>query len=563
MASDTVTATTDVARGGTAKPSTAVTRDTAARRPRSWWSPLTWRILAINMLAVALLGGGQLYLGEYQSNLVNAQIEALKTQGQIFAAALGEGAVTDALSNGESLLPELSRDMMRRLVEPTHTRARLFGDKGVLLGDTRMLGSLEHSVEVDELPPPDQGSFAARIAHQVYDRIVARIPWEASYPALVEPAIQQASDYPEVQRAYQGEIATAVHLDPTTQGLVMTAAVPVQHYKQVLGVVLLSAGSTEIEQAVRSVRFAILKLFLGAFGITVLLSLYLAGTIARPVRLLAAAAEQVRRGQGRQFAIPDFGNRRDEIGDLSRALRDMTAALWQRMDAIEHFATDVAHEIKNPLTSLRSAVETAARIDDPAKQRRLLAVVIEDVKRLDRLITDISNASRLDAELSRGESATVPLGSLLTALVGFYRETATPDAPQIALDLPNGSAASSLPVAGMEDRLVQVFRNLIDNAYSFSPPAGNIMVRARPTGDKVRVVVEDEGPGLPEGKLEAIFDRFYTERPAGEAFGTHSGLGLAIAKQIVEAHHGSIRAENRYDRDGRLLGARFIVDLPS
>ncbi len=513
------------------------------------------------MLAVALLGGGQLYLGEYQNNLVSAQTEALKTQGQIFAAALGEGAVTDALSNGESLLPDLSRDMMRRLVEPTHTRARLFNEKRELLGDTRVLGGPGRSVEIDELPPPDQGSPATRFAHRLYDRIVARIPWGATYTPFADPGIEHAADYPEVQRAYQGDIATAVHLDPDTQGLVMTAAVPVQHYKQVLGVVLLSSGSADIEQAVRSVRFAILKLFLAAFGVTVLLSLYLAGTIARPVRLLAAAAEQVRRGHGRRFTIPDFGRRRDEIGDLSRALHDMTAALWLRMDAIEHFAADVAHEIKNPLTSLRSAVETAARVDDPVKQRRLLAVVIEDVRRLDRLITDISNASRLDAELSRGESTTVALGPLLETLVGFYRETASPSAPQFVLDLPSGATGKLLPVAGIEDRLVQVFRNLIDNALSFSPSTGTIVIRARPIGDKVQVVIDDDGPGLPDGKLEAVFNRFYSERPAGEAFGMHSGLGLAIAKQIVETYHGSIRAQNRYDHDGRLLGARFVVEF--
>lgn len=536
---------------------------TAQRRRRRRVSPLTWRILAINVLALALLGGGLLYLGAYRQNLIDAQIAALKTQGEIFAAALGEGAVTEEAGDRESIISDRARDMMRRLVEPTHTRARLFDDKRQLLGDTRVLGGASQAIEIDQLSAPDEGSVVTRLAVELYDRAMAWIPWGGDYTPYVESA--NAADYPEIQRAFQGDIATAVHLDPSGGGLVMTAAVPVQHYREVLGVVLLSAGSTDIEQAERAVRFSIAKLFLVALGVTVLLSIYLAGTIVRPVRRLAAAAERVRRGQGRQLAIPDFSARGDEIGDLSNALREMTSALWQRMDAIEHFAADVAHEIKNPLTSLRSAVETAALVADPEKQRRLLAVVIEDVKRLDRLITDISAASRLDAELSRDESSTVKLGPMLAGLVDLYREIAGPDAPELILDLPgaSGTTPADLAVTGVEGRLVEVFRNLMDNAISFSSPGGTIAVRARRIGDSVRVAVEDEGPGIPEGKLAAIFDRFYSERPPGEAFGTHSGLGLAIAQQIVAAHHGTIRAENREDRSGTKRGARFIVELPA
>jgi two-component system sensor histidine kinase ChvG len=325
-------------------------------------------------------------------------------------------------------------------------------------------------------------------------------------------------------------------------------------------VVVLSNDESGIEQTVRNVRFAIIKLFGVALALTVLLSVYLAGTIARPVRRLAAAAERVRRGSGRKVVIPDFTQRGDEIGELSGALREMTSALWQRMDAIEHFAADVAHEIKNPLTSLRSAVETAARVDDPEKQRRLMRVVLEDVHRLDRLITDISNASRLDAELSRDETALIPLDRLLKTLIDMYRD-GPESMPRLVLDLPEERRAA-LAVSGAESQLVRVFRNLLDNAISFSPPDGTITVRARSIDDFVRVTVEDEGPGLPEGKLVEIFSRFYTERPAGEAFGQHSGLGLAISKQIVEAHRGSIRAANLCDTAGGVLGACFIVDLP-
>jgi two-component system sensor histidine kinase ChvG len=331
----------------------------------------------------------------------------------------------------------------------------------------------------------------------------------------------------------------------------------------VLGAVLLSVGSADLEQAVRAVRLDILKVFLVALSVTVLLSIYLAGTIARPIRRLAAAAERVRRGLGRQVAIPDFSRRGDEIGDLSSALRDMTGVLWQRMDAIERFAADVAHEIKNPLTSLRSAVETAARIEDTTKQRRLLAIILEDVQRLDRLISDISDASRLDAELSRYEHAPIALDRMLETLVELHEATATEDSPRLRLVLPHGARPSDFIVSGIEDRLVQVLRNLIANAISFSPPSGTLTLALQRDQGTVVVTIDDAGPGIPEGKLAAIFDRFYSERPAGEKFGTHSGLGLSISKQIVEAHRGVIRAENLRSPDGATTGARFIVRLPA
>jgi two-component system sensor histidine kinase ChvG len=259
--------------------------------------------------------------------------------------------------------------------------------------------------------------------------------------------------------------------------------------------------------------------------------------------------------------IPDFTGRGDEIGDLSGSLREMTDALWQRMSAIERFAADVAHEIKNPLSSLRSAVETATRIEDPAKQRRLMAIIFDDVERLDRLITDISDASRLDAELGRLELAPVDIAAMLRALVDVDEATRTGDSPRpvVAVSVDD----CELIVPGIESRLSQVFRNVIDNAVSFSPPGGEIRLTARHDGRAVLVTVDDEGSGIPEEKLTAIFDRFYSERPLGEKFGTHSGLGLSISKQIVEAHRGMIWAENRKDAAGATIGARFCIRLPA
>jgi two-component system sensor histidine kinase ChvG len=560
MALDIATATAEKSAAPPTAPAAAALYRRRYRRGRL--SPLTRRILAVNVLAIALLGLGLLYLGEYQQSLIAAESESLATQGQIFAAALGDGAVLDVAGEGVALVPELGRDMMRRLVEPTHTRARLFDAGGELVGDTRLLRG-NGTVQIEELPPPGSAGIVERIAHVFYALVSGTMPWQDHYRPYRERANETAADYPEVSRALAGDVGTAVRENEHGGGLLLTAAVPVQRYRQVLGVVLLSKGSGEIEQAVRSVRFEILRVFIIALGVTVLLSIYLAGTIVQPIRRLAAAADRVRRGHGRQVAIPDLTARRDEIGDLSGALREMTSALWQRMDAIERFAADVAHEIKNPLTSLKSAVETAARVEDPVKQRKLLALVREDVERLDRLISDISDASRLDAELSRGEVDQVAIDRMLEALVEVHSATARETEPHLLLTLGEaGGRGPELAVMGIEGRLVQVFRNLIANAISFSPPGGTIRIAAQRRGDRIVVTIDDDGPGIPDGKLEAIFERFYSERPAAEKFGTHSGLGLSISKQIVEAHRGMISAANRRAADGTIIGARFTVQLP-
>jgi two-component system sensor histidine kinase ChvG len=546
------------ARRGPSFGSSAELRPTGARR----WSisPLTRRILAVNVLALALLAGGFLYLGKYQASLIGQQIESLRTQGEVFAAALGEGAVLDSVDEGEILLPDLARQMMRRLVEPTRTRARLFDVRGDIIADSRILRGPGDTVQVHELQVQEREGALLRFADRLYDWIFHILPRHTSYAVYRESATPRAEDYAEVMRALRGETGSAIRSEPQTGGLVFSVAIPIQRYKQVLGAVMLSTGSGEIEEALRTVRLELLRIFGVALLVTVLLSFYLAGTIARPIRRLAAAAERAR-GRRAKVEIPDFTRRGDEIGDLSRSLREMTDALWQRMSAIESFAADVAHEIKNPLSSLRSAVETAARIEDPANQRRLMAIILSDVQRLDRLITDISDASRLDAELGRLEIEPVDLAAMLSMLADVHEATRVGDAPRLVLAL--GRNHRDLVVPGIETRLSQVFRNIIGNAVSFSPPRGEIRLMARHDGRAVVVSVEDEGPGIPDDKLTAIFDRFYTERPLGEQFGTHSGLGLSISKQIVEAHRGMIWAENRKDANGATIGARFSVRLPA
>jgi two-component system sensor histidine kinase ChvG len=533
----------------------------AGNRGKRWpISPLTRRILAVNVLALALLAGGFLYLGKYQASLVGQQIESLKTQGEVFAAALGEGAVLDSADEGEILLPDLARQTLRRVVEPTRTRARLFDIKGDILADSRVLRGPGDSIQVLELPAPKTAGPITRFMDRVYDWVVSELPRRSRYPVYREDASQRADDYPEVARALRGDTTSAIRSDPASGGLVLSVATPIQQYKQVLGAVMLSTGSGEIDEEVRTVRLELLRIFGVALLVTVLLSFYLAGTIVRPIRRLAGAAERAR-GRGARIEIPDFTRRGDEIGDLSGSLREMTDALWQRMSAIESFAADVAHEIKNPLSSLRSAVETAVRIEDPAKLRRLMAIILDDVERLDRLITDISDASRLDAELGRLEVEPIDIAAMLEALTDLHESTRTEGAPHLALEL--SDPRRPLVVPGIETRLSQVFRNLIANAISFSPPLGKIGLTARLDGRAVLVTVEDQGPGIPDDKLTAIFDRFYTERPLGEKFGTHSGLGLSISKQIVEAHRGMMWAENCRGAHGTVTGARFCIRLPA
>lgn len=524
---------------------------------------LTRRVLFVNVLAVAFLGGGMLYLDRYEDGLVDTELKALASQGDTFAAALAEGAVLQDMGEDGPVLvlvPSLAQGMMRRVVEPGRFRARLFMTDGSIAADSRVLSSSGGSIQFQLLPPPEAAPDPWR---WVIDKFSSLLRARNHYQPYIERPTEKAGDYPEVEQALDGKVTSMVRSDPVAGGLILSVGVPVRHYKEVLGALLISVGSADLERQVNAVRADILRLFLFDLGFTVLLSLYLAGTIARPVRRLAQAAQDVRRGNGRKVEIPDFGRRRDEIGELSVALTDMTQAIWRRMDAIERFAADVAHEIKNPLSSLRSAVETAARVKDPDQQRRLMAIILDDVQRLDRLISDISDASRLDAEMSRLERAPVAIARMLLTLVQVREATREGDAPTLEFRAaPHVAEPLDLMVSGKETRLVQVFQNLIANAISFSPPGGRIVIGMRVRDGDVIVLIDDDGPGIPDGKLTAIFDRFYSERPAGEKFGTHSGLGLSISRQIVEAHGGKLTAENRHDRDGKILGARFIVRLP-
>ncbi len=529
-------------------------------------SPLLRRILLVNALPLALLVAGLLYLDQYQNGLLEAEVLALREQAKIYAGALGESAVRTSDPTDPVLLPELAQPLLHRLTDPTpNAQAVLYAADGQVIADSRKRSGAGGSITTEPLPPAvDRGVFLGTVEH-VYDTVLNLLPHDQDSTVQISPDAAGADWQPDPKEVRISSPSDSRELPPYVrrQGhrLLVTVAEPVERNHHTVGIVVLTRVAREVDNALFTIRMSILSLTVIALVLTVALSWYLSRTIARPLLRLARAAHDMREGRGRAGTVSRrLLGRRDEIGELAQALSESATALWTRMDAIERFAADVAHEIKNPLTSIRSAIETLRRIEDQGQQRRLLAIISEDVIRLDRLISDISDASRVDAELSRTVTRPVDVARMLALLAEIHEATHDPEdgEPRMVLHAPAGGVS----VMAVEDRLVQVLRNLIGNALSFSPPSGTITLRAADAGAWVEIAVEDEGPGIPEARLESVFDRFYTERPAGEQFGKHSGLGLSISRQIVEALKGQISAENRRGPDGTVTGARFVVRLP-
>lgn len=532
------------------------------------FSGLTGRILILNVIGLAVLVGGILYVNQYRTGLIETRLTALRSQAEMLAGALAETVESETETG--TLEKERAASLLRRLSADRADRVRLFETDGTLALDTRKLNPSTQVVTIP-LPPPgqrEQISMLQALWEKFRAFSIRAMSSDPNYPIYEERYDQTAADYPEVLKALTGVSEQEVRTKKD-RSLVLTVAVPVEHFRHVLGALLVSVETTEIEEVVRQERLAILEIFLVALSVTMLLSFLLAGTIARPVQRLAAFAHTVRQGRGRQAIVPDFSRRRDEVGDLSRALRDMTQALYRRIDTIEGFAADVAHEVKNPLTSLRSAVETMERTQNPDHKLKLMHIIKHDIDRLTRLISDISNASRLDAELLRADMQEIDVPSMMREIIGIYaidsEEGLTGKSRRrvrIALDV----EGYNLVVYGIESHLGQVMRNLIDNAISFSPPGGVIAIKVRRNRDTLFITVDDEGPGVPDERLDEIFERFYSERPEEEGFGSHSGLGLNISRQIIAVHDGSIRAENRYGPEGEVgppMGARFTITLPA
>lgn len=553
------------------------------------FSSLTRRIVSLNLAGLLALVGGVLYLSQFRAGLIDARAQSLLVQGEIIASAIAASATVETnaitidpdrlldLKTGESygppeemlsgiefpINPERVAPVLRRLISPTKTRARIYDRDGVLILDSRNLYGRGDVLRF-ELPPPsaEKPGFFERT-------LIAIRTWlnRGDLPLYRELGPENGNGYQEVASALSGEKESMVRINDRGE-VIVSVAIPVQRFRAVHGALMLSTQGDDIDQMVIAERIAILKVFAIAAAVMLLLSLLLASTIAGPVRRLAASAEHVRRRTRSRVEIPDFTRRGDEIGHLSGALRDMTGALYTRIEAIESFAADVAHELKNPLTSLRSAVETLPLAKTEESRGRLLAVIQHDVKRLDRLITDISDASRLDAELQRQDAAIVDLRELLGTLVDFANQTHGERGVKVALQF-DSPAGEPLTTPGHASRLGQVVSNLVDNARSFAPEYSTVRITCR-RGRRDRwidIVVDDWGPGVRPDALKRIFERFYTDRP-DQGFGQNSGLGLSISRQIVEAHGGKIWAENRpaatANADGtKVEGARFIVRLPA
>ena len=568
--------------GGFAGPVRAKARKRAFKSLRNlFFSSLTKRIVFLNLAALAVLLSGILYLNQFREGLIDARVESLLIQGRIIAGAIAASATveTDSITiDPEKLLemeagqsisptydtletlespikPEVVAPLLRNLIQPTRTRARIYDRDGIMVLDSRHLYTGGQVVRFD-LPPlkTNEEGMIARIG-----RLLNKWLQRRDLP-LYEELSGRGTAYPEVSSALLGAPSTVVRMTAGGE-LIVSVAVPVQRYRAVLGSLLLSTQGGDIDRIVAEERLAILRIFLVAAIVTTVLSMLLASTIGNPLRKLAEAAVRVRRGVKARVEIPDMSGRGDEIGDLSQSLREMTNSLYARIEAIESFAADVSHELKNPLTSLRSAVETLPLAKTENNRNRLLEIIQHDVRRLDRLITDISDASRLDAELAREDSRETDLAGLLENVVSM-RRIVPQDAKKVALklEIARGRGAAAYRIFGHESRIVQVINNLVDNARSFVPDGtGLITISLSRSENGIEIVVEDNGPGIGAEDIERIFERFYTDRPE-EGFGQNSGLGLSISRQIIEAHGGTLTAENRRRP---ATGARFTVRLPA
>ncbi|QPC99479.1 ATP-binding protein [Qipengyuania soli] len=495
---------------------------------------LTSRILFVNILPLVLLGGGVIYVDAYRKQLLDERFKLALVEAQITAEALA-GATRQ---RQDALLIQIGKEQRLRL--------RVYNPKGELESDSFALAP--PSFDLPEPSEVDQTDFALRM-----DRWFDRVVGAPALPDYREPESDDVADWPELTRAREESLTQIVLRDAPDGTHVINAAAPVGLDGETL---LLTRNPVDITESVREARSTVAVVVLLALLVSTLLSFFLAQTIVRPLRELVQAAVRVRQGRDREVVVPRLPQRRDEIGMLARALSDMTGALRQRIDAVESFAADVAHEIKNPLASLRSATESLAKVQDPALKEQLLDIATHDVQRIDRLVTEISDASRIDAELSRAEFEPVDLEMLLSNIVSAREEREENEGRKLVVEI-NGGPMS---VLGVPIRLERVIDNLLDNAVSFSPTGGEIRANLTRKDGWITLAISDEGPGIPVEKREKVFQRFHSDRPDGEDFGKHSGLGLAIARTIAEAHDGTLVATSR--ADGK-EGACLVFGIPA
>jgi two-component system sensor histidine kinase ChvG len=495
---------------------------------------LTPRILAVNVFALALLAGGFFYLDSYRTRIVDDRLEQSARELRLLAIGL-ENAPAD---RQDALIAAYARQ--------TDDRVRRYAADGRLLSDSFAMDAPKWRLR----SPEDEGwrRHVARFLDKAMDKVV----FADRPPNFEEPAQDRAEAWPEIVAARRTGQPQALNRYAPDRTFVISAAAPVRDGTSLLA----TENARDITRTVRAERLRLGIVLAIAVLASILLSLFLARTIVQPLQRLARAAVRVRLGRAREVTVPRLPDRRDEIGMLARALSDMSHALRQRIDATDAFAADVSHELKNPIASLRSALDALDRVDKPELRAQLMAIAQDDVRRLDRLVTDIAEASRIDAQLSRTRFEAIDLGMLIERMVVAREARGVSRGVRLAFARPRKDVAV---VLGEEQRLIRVLDNLIDNAISFSPDDGLVQIIATVADDQVLVSVEDEGPGVPESEREHIFRRFHSVRPEGEAFGKHSGLGLAIARSIVEGHQGRIAIGDRPDAQS---GACFVVRLP-
>ncbi|MFM5895409.1 MAG: ATP-binding protein [Novosphingobium sp.] len=517
----------------------AEARQLPIRQRRVYWTrrtSLTARILAVNIIALGLMAGSLFYLDSYRKQLLGERFKLASAEAQIAAAGIAGAPPHERAA----ILSQVGTDQRLRL--------RLFGADGTLLIDSFKLAGPSFT-----LNDPSDDPWYLNIARQL-DRSMNWVLGSPPIPEYREPATDISESWPELANASRAHATIVMERAAPDESPVISAATPVGNAGEML---LTTRNAPDITQSVRDARQTLAIVLAITLIISIQLSLFLARTIVKPLRALVRAAIRVRLGRDRAVEVPRLPERRDEIGLLARALSDMTGALRNRIDAVETFAADVAHEIKNPLASLRSALESLEKVKDEQLRGELTKIAAHDVQRIDRLVTEIAEASRIDAELSRTQFDEVDLMTLAEALVRARAERGAADPCEVRVEPQD---AGPWVVPGDPARLERVLVNLLDNACSFSPSGGTVIMAITRHPEHVELTVTDEGPGIPPEAREKIFDRFHSLRPESEQFGNHSGLGLAIARTIAEAHDGSLTATDRSDGNP---GACLVLELPT
>lgn len=521
-------------------------------------SPLTLKILGVNIAALFMLAFGFLYSTQYESQLVESELNSLNQEAKMIAAAVSEGGVRERFDETPVLARDLSQLMIRKMSAETDFRIILFDNAGNLVADSHRLSGAGSIVEIYELPPPNYMRSWNHYLENTLSFYLRFLPTRLNLKEFPSTDSSDIQTFPDMINTLKGDVFKQAWHDEN-QKILLTVSHPVARLKQVLGGVMLIRTGKRVEQAIKAVQLNVLRIFFGTLAITIFLSIYLSTTIATPIRRLSMAADRMRTTQSDKNLIPDLSNRGDEIGDLSVSLRELTEALSARLAAIESFAADVAHELKNPLASVQSAIETLPKVKDDKTRKKLEDIIYKDTQRLDRLISDISSASRLDAELNRVEKTFVDIFVLLNAIKDMYNDQMQNEHD---VSLETDMIKNQCYISGNEGRLSQVFSNILNNGMTFAEKETPMIIRLNKENDLVYIRIENQGPAIPENKLESIFNRFYSERPKNDEFGQHSGLGLSISRQIIHAHDGEIWAENIIDRNGQHLGVRFNITLP-